>query len=94
MARAFCASMARGVSTSACTVIIRSASSSTNSTIIGNWPSPYVSSHAASGGESGASRATVERVGRAPGGFLSGFPSRTFKLNSAKLRALLAFSRA
>ena len=39
MARAFCASIASGVSTSPCTVIIRSASSSMISTIIGSTPS-------------------------------------------------------
>ena len=38
-ARAFCASRASGVSTSACTVIIRSASSSTTTTMSGSLPS-------------------------------------------------------
>ena len=53
MARAFWASSASGVSTSPCTVIIRSASSSTISTIIGSTPSVYVSG---SGGAGGVSR--------------------------------------
>ena len=39
MARAFCASMASGVSTSPWTVIIKSASSSTTITMIGSAPS-------------------------------------------------------
>ncbi len=39
IARAFCASIASGVSTSACTVIMRSASSSMTMTIIGSTPS-------------------------------------------------------
>ena len=39
MARAFWASIASGVSTSACTVIMRSASSSITMTIMGRTPS-------------------------------------------------------
>ena len=41
VARAFCASIASGFSTSPCTVIIRSASSSTKRTMYGSGPSVY-----------------------------------------------------
>ena len=61
-ARAFCASRASGVSTSACTVIIRSASSSTTTTMSGSLPSVYASDLGRRGGVSGASAAmSVER---------------------------------
>ena len=67
MARAFCASSASGVSTSACTVIIRSASSSMTMTMSGSMPSVYVSSAGGSGGVSAASALMVDEGGLGPG---------------------------
>ncbi len=90
MARAFCASIANGVSTSACTVIIRSASSSTTSTMYGKLPSVYCSGVSGSGGVSGSSAEMVVSVSAGRGGFLSGLPSATFRLKSPTLRAPLA----
>ena len=55
IARAFWASIASGVSTSACTVIIRSASSSITMTMSGSMPSRVGLDSAAVGGVSGAS---------------------------------------
>src|SRR5207245_2461066 len=60
MARAFCASVARGVSISPCTVSIRSASSSTISTMYGTTPPVY----SPSSGSSFWIPACVARVSR------------------------------
>ena len=72
IARAFCANIASGVSTSACTVIIRSASSSITTTMYGSTPPVYVLTSNATSGRRG---------------FRSAAPSRTFTLKSWMLRA-------
>ena len=78
IARAFCASSASGVSTSPCTVIIRSASSSITMTIYGWMPPRYVRSSNATSGFFGS---------------WSVAPSMTRLLNSWMFRAPFAASR-
>ncbi len=75
MARAFGASIASGVSTSAAQVIMRSASSSMTTTMYGSTFPLY----------SRSSKATPASLG-----FTSGCPSRTLALKSWMLRAPLA----
>ena len=79
IARAFCASIASGVSTSAATVIIRSASSSITTTMYGSTPPVY----------SRFSKLTVGSFG-----FRSDAPSRTFALKSWMFRAPFSASSA
>ena len=77
MARAFCASIAIGVSTSPCTVIMRSAISSMTTTMYGSMPPLYVVSSNATSGCFGS---------------LSGAPSCTRLLKSWTLRQPFAAS--
>jgi hypothetical protein len=86
VARAFCARIASGFSTSDWTVIMRSANSSTITTTYGIGPSSYGSGRStwwATGSPSGPVRAP-DRLARAtaPLGMTMRFPSITFRLKS------------